>query len=84
MAEFRDYPIFLFQFHFEKTQYERRRITQQLSRTPDQIRFSNTFINHFVEPLRRTARLFMDQPVELMSFRSQNFIPQEADWRLFE
>jgi hypothetical protein len=71
MAEFRNYPIYLFQFHFEKTQYERRRITNQLDRNLLQNRFSFRFINKFVEKLRKNAIHPLNIPLDIVGFSAR-------------
>jgi hypothetical protein len=37
-----------------------------------------------VEPLRENAPHIMAIEPEVLAYRSSNFIPVEADWRLFE
>jgi hypothetical protein len=84
MVEFRKYPIYLFQFHMEKFQYERRRITDHLHRDYKMIRFCFKFMQHFVEDLRKGAIHPINLPKDVVSYSARNFALETPDVEEFE
>jgi hypothetical protein len=70
--EYKSYPFYGVQFHIEKDQFERKNDNKFLSRDPDNIRFTHTFMMNFVEKLRPLAKGVLDIPVKVLGFSSKN------------
>ena len=84
MAEYKDYPIFLTQFHVEKTQFERIRPNAHISRDPKIVEFSFQMMMAIIGPTRQYALPLDELDSVVRSFLLIHHHTEKSYWDLFE
>lgn len=84
MAEYRDYPIFLTQFHVEKTQFERIRPNSHISRDPKIVEFSFQMMMAIIGPTRKYALPLDELDSVVRSYLLIHHHSEKSYWDLFE
>ena len=82
--EYRRYPIYLSQFHIEKTQFERIRANAHISKEPKIVKFSFDFMMEFVEGTRQYAKPLDELDLLARSYMLTHRKAEKDFWNLFE